>query len=103
MKRTSTLLRMLFIENIWFCIFSAVAIALLVASFLVPPMGVIDNSVLKGVAEIFGFAALGTVILAINKGVDAKIQHNNTSVTIGDLVSSTEDELNREIEQYDDV
>jgi len=37
---------------------SACAIALLVASFVLPPTGVIDNSVIAGVGEIFAFASL---------------------------------------------
>lgn len=61
------------------------SVGLIIASFLVPPTGVIDGSVLGAVGEIFAFAALGTVIKAIDKGVDAKVQHNNTSLTIGDL------------------
>lgn len=48
-------------------------------------MGVIDGSVLAAVGEIFAFAALGTVIKAIDKGVDAQVQHNNTTITVGDL------------------
>lgn len=61
------------------------AVGLIVASFIVPPTGIIEPSVLAAVGEIFAFAALGTVIKAIDKGVDAKVQHNNTSLTIGDL------------------
>jgi hypothetical protein len=48
-------------------------------------MGVIDGSVLAAVGEIFAFAALGTVVKAIDKGVDAQVQHNNTTLTIGDI------------------
>jgi hypothetical protein len=73
------------LHNGWFIFFSLVSVALIIASFLVPPTGVIDGSVLGAVGEIFAFAALGTVIKAIDKGVDAKVQHNNTSLTIGDL------------------
>ena len=73
------------LHNSWFIFFSLVSVALIIASFLVPPTGVIDGSVLGAVGEIFAFAALGTVIKAIDKGVDAKVQHNNTSLTIGDL------------------
>lgn len=73
------------LHNAWFIFFSLVAIGLIIGSFFVPPMGVIDGSVLAAVGEIFAFAALGTVIKAIDKGVDAKVQHNNTSLTIGDL------------------
>lgn len=66
---------------------------MIIASWFVPPMAVIDSSVLASVGEIFGFAALGTVIKAIDKGVDAKVQHNNTSLTIGDL---NKDDTNEE-------
>ena len=73
------------LHNFYFKFFSLVAVGLIVTSFFVPPLAVIDSSVFVAVGEIFGFAALGTVIKAIDKGVDAKVQHNNTSVTIGDL------------------
>lgn len=73
------------LHNGWFIFFSLVAIILIVASWFVPPMAVIDSSVLAAVGEIFAFAALGTVIKAIDSGVDAKIQHKDTSLTIGDL------------------
>lgn len=71
--------------NTWFYIFSIAAIGLLVASFIVPPTGVIDPSVLGATGEIFAFAALGAVIKAIDKGVDAKVQRGNTTLVVGDL------------------
>lgn len=73
------------LHNGWFIFFSLVAVGLIVASFIVPPTGIIEPSVLAAVGEIFGFAALGTVIKAIDKGIDARVQHRDTSVTIGDL------------------
>lgn len=76
-------------RNWWFYVFSLVAIGLLIASFLVPPMGVIDGSVLGAVGELFGFAALGTLIKAIDRGMDAKLQHGDTTVQI---TSGDEDE-----------
>ena len=56
-------------------------------------MGLIDGSVLAATGEIFAFAALGTVIRAIDKGVDAQVQHNNTTITVGDI---TKDANNNE-------
>lgn len=73
------------LRNVPFWVCLGFAIALIVAGFIVPPTGVVDGSVLKGVGELFGFAALYTVWLAIRRGVDAKVQHGNTSLTIGDL------------------
>lgn len=87
------------LHNGWFKFFSIVAVGLIIASFIVPPMGVVEPSVLAAVGELFGFAALGTVIKAIDKGVDAQIQHNNTSITVGDIVKTEEtieDDTNEE-------
>ena len=71
------------LHNLYFKLFSFFAIALIIASFLVPPMGLIEPSVLAAVGELFGFASLGTVIKAIDKGTTATVTHNNTSVTVG--------------------
>lgn len=82
-----------FKSNMYFHFFSIVAVVLLVTSFFIPPISLIDSSVFIAVSELFAFAALGTVIKAIDKGVDAKVQHNNTSLTIGDL---NKDDTNEE-------
>lgn len=74
------------LKNTWFWVLSLAAIVLLTASFIVPPTGVIDPSVLAASGEIFGFAALGTVIKAIDKGVDAKVTRGDTTLTLGDGV-----------------
>lgn len=67
-----------------FKLFSFSSIGLITASFIVPPTGVIDPSVFAGVGEIFAFAALYEVHRAIDKGMGATIQHNNTSITLRD-------------------
>ena len=54
----------------------------MIVAFILPPLSVIDNTVLIAVGEINGFIALGAVIKAIDKGSSATFQHNNTSVTI---------------------
>lgn len=63
-------------------ILSFLAVALIIASFFVPPTGVVDGSVLAAVGEIFAFAALFAAWEAIDKGIDAKITHGNTTVTL---------------------
>lgn len=55
---------------------------MIITSFIVPPTGVIDPSVLAGVGEIFAFAALYIVLIAVLKGTPASISHNNTTVTV---------------------
>lgn len=67
----------------WICLITS--IFLIVTSFFIPPLSVIDGSVLAAVGELFGFAALGNIVAAIEKGLDAKIQHNNTTIEIGDF------------------
>lgn len=63
-------------------VLSFIAVSLIVGSFLVPPMGVVDSSVLAAVGEIFAFATLFAVWEAVDKGIDAKIVHGNTTVTL---------------------
>ena len=70
-------------HNTWFKVLSVCAILLLIAGFVVPPLGVISPSVLTGVGEIFAFAALWTVIKAIDKGKVASISHGNTTISVG--------------------
>lgn len=66
----------------WFHIFASTSIALIAASFVIPPIGIIDSSVLAATGELAGFAALWEVHVAIKKGLDAKISHNNTTIEI---------------------
>lgn len=68
--------------NHWFTIFSLTAIILLVASFILPPTGVVDPSVIASVGELFAFAALATVIKAIDKGVDATLSKGDMQIEI---------------------
>lgn len=78
-------------DNVFFWTFAIAGLLLIVASFILPPMGVVDNSVLAAVGELDGVIALGAVIKAIDKGVDATFQHNNTSVTITNKDEDGED------------
>ena len=47
----------------WICLI--VSIGLIVAGFCVPPMGIIDGSVLTAVGILFGFASLAQVPVII--------------------------------------
>lgn len=60
----------------------AIAVGLIITSFFLPPMGVIDNSALIVAGIFFAFAALLTAQHAIDKGMDAKIKHGETELTI---------------------
>ena len=69
-------------SNLFFWLFSIIGVILIIVAFILPPLSVIDNSVLIAVGEINGFAALGAVIKAIDNGGSATFHHNNTEVTI---------------------
>lgn len=69
-------------SNVPFHLFSIIAVVLIVASWFVPPIGAIDGSVIAATGEIFAFAALWTVIKAIDKGTNASIRKGDVSVTI---------------------
>ena len=69
-------------NNTFFWIFSIIGILLIIIAFFIPPAAQIHQSVLIAVGEINGFIALGAVIKAIDKGLDATFQKGDTSVTI---------------------
>ena len=69
-------------SNLFFWIFSGIGLLLIIIAFFLPPAAYIDSSILIGVGEINGFIAMGAVLKAIDKGVDATFQKGDTSVTI---------------------
>lgn len=73
----------------WLCLFTS--IILLTISFLIPPTGQIDPSVLTAVGELFGFASLAVVIRAIGKGSDISLQKGDINLTLNNPDSVDED------------
>ena len=69
-------------NNGFFWLFSSIGLLLIIIAFFIPPAAQIHQSVLIAVGEINGFAALGAVIKAIDKGSSATFHHNGTDVTI---------------------
>lgn len=61
-----------------------VAIGLLITSFLLPPQGEINPSVLRAVAELCFWPALAFIAKALQDGKTAKLHHGNTTVVVGD-------------------
>ena len=66
-------------------VFAFATIGLLVASFLVPPLGVISPSVLKAGALLFAFATLVEAREAIREGLGVKLTHGATTIEVHDL------------------
>lgn len=59
-----------------------VSVALIIGGFFVPPMGIIDGSVLTAVGELFAFPTLAYGFRAIELGYELKIQHGDTRLVI---------------------
>lgn len=60
----------------------AVSLALIIAGFLVPPMGVIDGSVLTAVGELIVFPALAFGMRAVELGYDLRLTKGEMSMEI---------------------
>ena len=75
----------------WVCL--AISVTLLTVSFLLPPKGQIDPSVLRGVGEIFAFAVLYVVIEALQRGTDVTLHKDNIDISLKnpDKLDSEED------------
>lgn len=71
------------------CLFTS--IILLTISFLIPPTGQIDPSVLAAVGEIFGFSSLAVVIVALSRGTDVTFHKDNIDISLQNPDSKDED------------
>lgn len=47
---------------------------MVISSFIVPPLGIIDSSILMAVGELTGLGALWEFAKAINKNINAKVK-----------------------------
>ena len=65
-----------------FCITFAVALALIIGGFFVPPMGIIDGSLLTAVGELIIFPALAFGMRAVTLGYDLRLQKGDASMEI---------------------
>lgn len=71
------------VARIMFWILMSIGVTLMVCSFILPPVGVIDNSVLLAFGEVQTFAALGVGLSCLEKGMDITLQKGDTNLTIG--------------------
>ena len=71
-------------HRVAFWISFIVSIVLIVAGFIAPPLAEISGSVLTACGILFGFAALGAAIKAIEDGKEVEIKKNDIQVTVGD-------------------
>ena len=61
-------------EDLWLKILTITSILLIVGSFIVPPLGIIDGSVLAAVGELTGIGALWEFTKAMKRNVNAKVR-----------------------------
>ena len=94
------------VENIPFWILAGVSIIIGIIAFFVPPKAEIHPSVLHLISWYFAFAALWSVFVAMIRGIDARIQHGKTSLTVGSLEgkeTKTEPTDREQIEEEEEV
>lgn len=65
---------------VWLC--AIIALGLIVAGFFVPPVGVIDGSVIQAVGEIIGIIAILEVPHCLEKMSHIQFKHNNTEINM---------------------
>ena len=86
-----------------FIICFAVSVILIITGFILPPQGEIDGSVLTACGILFAFATLETVHIAIRKGVDAKVRHGQTELTVGDLNKGKDENEDENENTYEEI
>lgn len=75
-----------------FFICLSVSLALIIGGFFMPPMGVIDGSVLTAVGELIVFPALAFGMRAVELGYDLRLSHGSTSMEISNDNNDTDNE-----------
>ena len=72
--------RSFWLSRLTFAICFFVSVGLIVGGFFVPPMGVIDGSVLTAIGEILLFPTLLYAFRALELGYKVKFQKGETSI-----------------------
>ena len=76
------ILKETWLTNIWMRILSISSLLLIIASFFVPPLGVLDGSVLAAVGELEALGVLWIVLRAVEKGTGASFKKGDVEVDI---------------------
>lgn len=74
--------RSFWLSRLTFSICFFVSVGLIIGGFFVPPMGVIDGSLLTAVGELLLFPTLLYAFRAIELGMKVKFQKGETSIEI---------------------
>ena len=76
------LIKQVWKEDFWLKLLTIVSIILIVTAFFIPPMAVIDSSVLAATGILAGFAALWELDTAIDKHLNAKVKIKDIELEI---------------------
>lgn len=69
-------------NNVWLKFLTITGVLLIIASFIVPPTGLIDNSVILAVGELEIFGVLWIINKAIEKGTGTHFKKGDIEVEI---------------------
>lgn len=69
-------------SNIWMRILTISSLLLIIASFFVPPLGILDGSVLAAVGELEVLGVLWIVLRAVENGTGASFKKGDVEVDI---------------------
>lgn len=79
---TSDGTRSFWLSRLTFCVCFFVSVGLIIGGFFVPPMGVIDGSVLTAIGELLLFPTLLYAFRALELGMKVKFQRGDTSIEV---------------------
>lgn len=74
--------RSYWLSRMTFLVCFFVAVGLIVGGFFVPPMGIIDGSVLTAVGELLLFPTLLYAFRALEMGMNVKFQKGDASIEV---------------------
>jgi len=69
-------------SNCWLKLCTLTSILLIILGIFLPPLGIVDNSIIIAVGEILGFATLGEGVRIIQAGHDAKIKIKELELSV---------------------
>lgn len=69
-------------NNKVFWITFVVSLALIITGFFIPPLAVIDGSVITAVGLLLGFSVVYQIPNIVNSKSDIKIKHNDTEIEV---------------------
>ena len=84
-------------QDIWLKILTFTSIGLVISSFIVPPTGIIDPSVLAATGELAGFGAIWEFNKAMDKNIDAKVKIKELELEVA------KDELSKDESSKDEL